>query len=63
MAMAENLAEQYGISKDECDIRIRSQQAWKEAHEAGRFSAEMAPMEIKGKRGKVSVLECGEPTP
>ena len=58
---AENLAEQYGISKDECDAyAFRSQQAWKEAHEAGRFSAEMAPMEIKGKRGKVSVLEHDE---
>jgi acetyl-CoA acyltransferase 2 len=58
---AENLAEQYNISKEDCDAyAFRSQQAWKAAHEAGRFTAEMAPMEIKGKRGKVSVLEHDE---
>jgi acetyl-CoA acyltransferase 2 len=58
---AENLAEQYDISKEECDAyAFRSQQAWKSAHEAGRFAAEMAPMEIKGKKGKVSVLEHDE---
>lgn len=31
---AENLAEKYDISKEECDeFAVRSQQLWKEAHE------------------------------
>lgn len=58
---AENLAEQYNISKDDCDeYAFRSQQAWKAAHESGTFAAEMAPIEIKGKRGKVNTLEHDE---
>jgi len=58
---AENLAEQYDISKEDCDhYALRSQQTWKVANDSGKFAAEIAPMEIKGKRGKVSVLEHDE---
>lgn len=49
---AENLAEQYSISREECDAyALRSQQTWAAAHEAGRFAAEIAPIELKSRRG------------
>jgi acetyl-CoA acyltransferase 2 len=58
---AENLAEQYDISKDDCDhYALRSQQTWKNAHEAGTFKSEITPIEVKGKRGKVSTLDHDE---
>ncbi|MCY1057040.1 acetyl-CoA C-acetyltransferase [Nannocystis sp. SCPEA4] len=53
MAMtAENLAEKYGISRQDCDAYgLRSQQTWAAAQDAGRFAAELAPVEIKSKKG------------
>ncbi|MFY0537144.1 acetyl-CoA C-acetyltransferase [Nannocystis pusilla] len=49
---AENLAEKYGISRAECDAYgLRSQQTWAAAQDAGRFTAELAPIEIKSKKG------------
>jgi len=49
---AENLAEKYGISRADCDaFALRSQQAWAAAHKAGVFAAELAPVELKGKKG------------
>jgi acetyl-CoA acyltransferase 2 len=49
---AENLAEKYGISRAECDAYgLRSQQTWAAAQDAGRFAAELAPIEIKSKKG------------
>ncbi len=58
---AENLAEQYDISKEDCDAyAFRSQQTWKAAHAAGRFEAEMAPLEVKGKRGAVDTFAVDE---
>lgn len=53
MAMtAEKLAEQCGVDRAEADvIAHRSQVLWKEASDAGRFTAELAPMEVKGRRG------------
>ncbi|MCY1011142.1 acetyl-CoA C-acetyltransferase [Nannocystis pusilla] len=51
---AENLAEKYGISRAECDAYgLRSQQTWAAAQDAGRFAAELAPVEIKSKKGPV----------
>src|SRR4029077_15541094 len=42
---AENLAERYQISRQECDAyALRSQQAWAAANEAGRFKDEIAPL-------------------
>ena len=41
---AENLAEQYNISRDDCDnYALRSQQTWQKAHESGVFKNEIAP--------------------
>ncbi len=49
---AENLAEKYNVTREECDAYgLRSQQTWAAAQEAGRFDAEMAPIEIKSRKG------------
>mmetsp|Transcript_6977 Transcript_6977/g.15959 ORF Transcript_6977/g.15959 Transcript_6977/m.15959 type:complete len:227 (-) Transcript_6977:886-1566(-) len=49
---AENLAEQYNISRQECDeFAIRSQQTWAEAQAKGIFDLEMAPVEISTRKG------------
>ena len=52
---AENLAEKYGISRAEADAyALRSQQAWAEAHAAGRFAQEIAPIELESRKGKTA---------
>merc|ERR1712025_499676 len=52
---AENLATQYGITRLDCDeFALASQTRWGEAHSAGHFTAEIAPMDIKVKRKVVS---------
>lgn len=58
---AENLASQYGISRQDCDeYAIRSQQMWAAAQEAGVFDLEMAPVEIADRKGNVSVVDRDE---
>ncbi|KAJ0398242.1 hypothetical protein P43SY_000342 [Pythium insidiosum] len=45
---AENLAEKYGITRQECDeFALRSQTLWAKANEAGHFDDEIAPFEVK----------------
>src|SRR5437016_4937227 len=55
MAMtAENLAAKYGISQREVDeYSVQSQKRFAAAQEGGRFSEEIAPMELPGKKGAV----------
>src|SRR5512144_1093648 len=61
---AEKLAEQYRISQDEVDERsIRSQRRWAAADEAGRFKAELAPVEVKGKKGPALFEKDEHPRP
>ncbi|MEZ4409607.1 MAG: acetyl-CoA C-acetyltransferase [Polyangiales bacterium] len=61
---AENLAEQYGISRAECDqYALTSQQRWAAANEAGRFNDELAPVEIAGRKGTVTVTTDEHPRP
>jgi acetyl-CoA acyltransferase 2 len=61
---AENLAAQYGITREECDAyAIRSQETWVAANEAGLFDAEMAPIEIKTKKGTTIVDTDEHPRP
>ena len=49
---AENLAEQYNISRTECDaFALRSQARWKAANDDGRFNAEMASITVKSRKG------------
>lgn len=49
---AENLRVQYGISREEQDeLALRSQQRYAAAASEGRFSDELAPVPVPGKRG------------
>ena len=49
---AENLAEKYKISRQQCDeFSLRSQKSWAAAQEAGRFASEIVPIEVKTKKG------------
>src|SRR5919206_4639067 len=55
-ATAENLVDRYKITRDEQDeYALRSQQRAAAAIDSGRFDAEIAPVEIKGRKGE-SVL-------
>lgn len=57
---AENLAAQYDITREECDeFALRSQQLWGAAQEAGVFENEMAPIELKSKKG-TKVMDADE---
>ncbi|MEZ4380248.1 MAG: thiolase family protein [Nannocystaceae bacterium] len=61
---AENLAEKYGISREACDeYGLRSQKTWAAAQEAGRFEAEMAPVEVKTRKGVVAFKVDEHPRP
>ena len=53
---AENLAEKYGISREDADeYGFRSQTAWQAAHEAGRYADEIVPVTYSTRRGDVTV--------
>lgn len=61
---AEKLAEQHDISQEEVDaFSVRSQKLHKEAQDAGRYDDEIAPVEIKTRKGSVEVKldEHGRP--
>ncbi|HEX9050486.1 MAG TPA: acetyl-CoA C-acetyltransferase [Anaeromyxobacter sp.] len=61
---AEKLAEQYRLTQDEVDERsILSQRRWAAADEAGRFADELAPVEVKGKKGPVLFARDEHPRP
>jgi len=58
---AEKLAGQYEISRDEQDeFALRSQQRAAAATAAGKFSDEVAPVEIKGRKGEVTSFSTDE---
>jgi len=49
---AENLAEQFEISREDCDeYGLQSQKKWAAALEAGRFAEEIAPIELESRKG------------
>lgn len=51
---AENLAADYNISRVESDTyAVQSQDRWAAAKEAGKFTDEVAPMELKSRKGPV----------
>jgi acetyl-CoA C-acetyltransferase len=55
---AENLAKQYGISREEQDeFALLSHQRAAAAQRAGRFAREIVPVEVAGKKGSVTVAE------
>ncbi|KAJ3184576.1 3-ketoacyl-CoA thiolase, mitochondrial [Geranomyces variabilis] len=56
----ENLAKMYKVTREDCDeFAMQSQQRWAKAHEAGVFDAELAPVEIKGRKG-VEIFKTDE---
>ncbi len=61
---AENLAEKYGISRQACDeYALRSQQTWAAAQAAGAFKDEIAPIEMKSRKGTVVFDRDEHPRP
>jgi acetyl-CoA acetyltransferase family protein len=58
---AENLADKLGISRLACDeFALLSQQRTAAAWESGKFNEEIAPVEIAGKKGKVTMFSRDE---
>ncbi len=52
---AENLAEQYGLTRADCDaFALESQRRWAAAQEKGVFRDEIAPIEVATKKGPVT---------
>ncbi len=61
---AENLAEQYGISREDVDeYALRSQQETKRAQEQCYFSSEIVPVPVKTRRGEVVIERDEHPRP
>ena len=61
---AEKLAEQHRIGQDEVDAyAVESQRRWAAADAAGRFEDELAPVEVKGKKGPVLFAKDEHPRP
>ncbi len=61
---AEKLAEQHRIGQDEVDaFSVESQRRWAAADEARRFDDELAPIEVKGKKGPVLFAKDEHPRP
>ena len=62
-ATAENLAERYGLSRQEADeYALQSQTRAREAIEAGRFQDEIVPVEVPARKGE-TVLEASDEHP
>ncbi|MEB3300272.1 MAG: acetyl-CoA C-acyltransferase [Candidatus Sericytochromatia bacterium] len=58
---AENVAERYGISREDQDaFALRSQQAWERASQAGLFAGEIVPVPVSGRRGEVVEVAVDE---
>jgi len=61
---AENLAQKYGISRQDCDAyALSSQQRWAAANEKGHFKDEIAPVEVQQKKTTVSFAVDEHPRP
>jgi acetyl-CoA C-acetyltransferase len=58
---AENLAEKYGISREEQDeVAMRSHHAAAAANDSGRFADEIVPVERTDRKGRVTVYDRDE---
>jgi acetyl-CoA acyltransferase 2 len=61
---AEKLADMHGITRQMCDeYALRSQHAWAAAQKSGVFAAEIAPVDVKGKKGVESMSADEHPRP
>ncbi|MHC4976866.1 MAG: thiolase family protein [Planctomycetota bacterium] len=58
---AENVARKYQISREDQDrFALQSQQRWADAHEHGRFTDELLPVEIPQRKGEPVVFDTDE---
>lgn len=58
---AENVAEQFEISRDDQDLfALRSQQRWARAHEDGFFERETVPVRVASKKGESTMFRVDE---
>ncbi|TGZ66686.1 hypothetical protein CRM22_005179 [Opisthorchis felineus] len=58
---AENLAEKYKITREDCDqLAVRSQTRWKTAHEAGDFQQELCSVTGKDKKNRPIEVRADE---
>jgi acetyl-CoA acyltransferase 2 len=61
---AENLATKYGITRQHCDeYALTSQHRWAAANEKGFFKDEIAPIEIKSRKGPIQFAVDEHPRP
>ncbi|ACG71311.1 acetyl-CoA acetyltransferase [Anaeromyxobacter sp. K] len=61
---AEKLAERHGIGQDAVDeLSVSSQRRWAAADEAGRFREELAPVELRTRKGTVRFEKDEHPRP
>lgn len=61
---AENLAEKYSITRDQCDeYSLLSQKRYAEANEKNYFAAEMKPITVATRKGDVVVAKDEHPKP
>jgi len=61
---AENLAEKYGVTRQESDdFSLRSQQTWAAAAQAGVFADEISPIKIKARKGEIDFAMDEHPKP
>jgi len=61
---AENVVERCGVSRGDQDaFALTSQQRWKSAHDAGRFTDELVPIEVSAGRETVTVDTDEHPRP
>jgi 3-oxoadipyl-CoA thiolase len=58
---ADNVAAEHGISREDQDaFACRSQERWAQAAAAGRFAAEIVPVEVPQRRGPPRVVDTDE---
>jgi 3-oxoadipyl-CoA thiolase len=58
---AENVAERYGISRADQDaFALESQRRYAAAAEAARFADELAPVQLAGRKGQVTIVAADE---
>src|SRR6056297_1924736 len=57
----ENVAEQFGVSREDQDaFALRSQQRAAKAQADGYFAGEITPVEIKGRKGEVTIVDTDD---
>lgn len=58
---AENLCDKYGITREECDaFAVESHRRASIAQEQGLFDAQMAPVEVRDRKGNVTLIDKDE---